>query len=255
MTIDSFATHKFLPRISKDIIPVISGESPCVLPPTACLIDFETLGLDEYSDIILFTIYKHNSFFSYYLTDTSPEGQQNFREFIKYSLHQFDVVYVFHADFESKFFPDIKKFVDIRFKKYQFWASARRLVHLPFHHLEFDPGSGKNIPIWNKLFLLDNNELFMDLILKRTPTNILTKLAIIASNIATIPFYDPIVADIRRVIPPLEFLNELNRQPSLLKKKISFYPSEFYNTYHEQYKEFSEMYVDNLFFIEEKKVD
>ena len=255
LTIDTFSIYKFLPIVDKDIIPVIHAKSTCSLPAHTCLIDIETLGLDEYSDIILFSLFRDNSFFSYYLTDTSDEGQRMFREFITYSIQNFDVVYVFNAEFENKFFPDIKKFVDVRFQRYQFWASARRLVHLPYFHLEFDPGSGKNVPIWNKIFLNEKNKTYFELILQRTTTNILTKLAIFASNLKSIPFNDPIVGDVRRIIPPLEFLHELNNERPLLKKKISFYADEFYLIYNKCYKEYSEMYLDNILFEENARLD
>ena len=94
----------------------------------------------------------------------------------------FEIVYVFNPQFESIFFPQFSYFVDIKFNKYKYWVSARKLVHLPFHHLKFDPGSGKNIPIWNRLFRIEQDEKWKQLILQRAITNLLTKLAILSSN-------------------------------------------------------------------------
>ena len=83
--------------------------------------------------------------------------------------------------------------------------------------------------------------------MKRTTTNMLTKLAIFASNTNSISFQDPIVSDVRRIIPTLEFLQIVLRQENtLLKKKICFYPDEFYATYNDQYKDYCEMYLDNI---------
>jgi hypothetical protein len=256
LLIDSFGNYSFPPAINTDISLVIRGNSVIKLPDHSCLLDIQTIGLDEYSDIILFSIYKANTFITYYLTDNSAEGQQNFRDFIIRSLEFYEVVYVFNSSFENKFFPTITKFVDITFNKYQYWASTRKLVHLPHFHLDYDPGSGKNVPIWNKLYLIEANDSWKDLIFRRTIVNILTKVAILSSNEFKIPFSDPFMADSRKLKHPHDFFDQFaTKKNNLIKKKVLYYPTEFHAMYNFEEGKFSEMYIDNLLFFEESEED
>ena len=251
LLIDLFSSYSFVRPIQVSFSVVFQGLTPISLPDHACIIDFETLGLDSYSDILLFSIFKGNSFTSYYLNTPTPDGQVEFREFIAHSLQFFDTIYVFNAHFESIFFPQITKFVDMKFNKYQYWVTARKLVHLPHYHLELDPGSGKNVPIWNRLYSIEDNPIWMMLILQRTLVNILTKLAILSSNEIKIPFYDPLMADLRRVRPTAEFFEQFGKiNNNLVKKKVFFRPTEFFETYR-----FADGQFDEMYFFEEKNED
>ena len=251
LIIDSFSTFNLLPKMNKEITPAFRGFAPTYLPEKACLIDIETFGIEKSSSIQLFTIYKENYFFSYFLNEFSELGQNLFREFILKTISFFDIVYVFNSNFEKIFFPEFDKFVDIRFKKYQYWASARKLVHLPYFHLTFDPGSGKNVPIWLKLYQIECDVKWQNLVFQRTITNLLTKLAILSSNDVNVPFKDPIVADTRKLLPTKEFLNQLNGSNHYLKKKICYLPIEYFNTYNPEYSTISEMFLEPVKQLEE----
>ena len=244
LIIDKFTKHKI--KIKKDSIISISsnGLVPITLPVGTCLVDFQTEGLEEDSNIILMTLFKANIFITYALNELTE--QEQFKEFIERILSRFDIVYVFNYNFEKIFFPKIKKFVDIKFDKYSKWASARKIVHLPYYHLEFDPGNGKNVPVWSKFYQIEKDELWNSLILQRSITNIITKLAILACNEKKIPFNDSIVADARRLIPSQEFLTQFGDKNYLLKKKICFFPIEYFNYYEFADGKYSEMYLDLL---------
>ena len=246
LVIDKFSNYEIVKKSETDISITTTGNGPLTLPPETCLIDFQTEGLVDTSNILLLTIYKENKFITYFLNDSSENSQKNFRKFISRIMNSFKLVYVFNYNFSKLFFHETKNFVDIKFGKYRYWAAARKIVHLPFFHLQFDPGKGKNIPIWNKLYLLEKENLWKSLILQRTITNILTKLAILASNEVKIPFHDPIIADARRLIPSEEFLREFLKKKSLLKGKICFYPIKHFDDYYFADGKFSEMYLDNL---------
>ena len=251
LVIDSFTEYSFTKPSTNDIALVMTGQSPVSLPAASCLLDIQTIGLDEYSDIIVFTLYKHSSFSTYFSNNNTPEGQQQFRSFIDRSLQSFEVIYVLNAEFMRIFLPQFTKYIDMRFEKYQKWVSTRKLVHLPRFHLEIDPGSGKNIPIWNKLYRIDRDEKWKTLVLQRTITNLMSKVAILSSNELKIPFNDPIIADTRRLIPPVEFFSFFDGKKSIIKKKICFRPTDFHDTFNSKYDEYSKMYEDNLIILED----
>ena len=252
LVIDSFTEYSFTKPTTNDIALVMTGHSPVSLPASSCLLDIQTIGLDEYSDIIVFTLYKQARFFTYYSNNKTPEGQLQFRSFIDRSLQSFEVIYVLNAEFMRIFLPQFTNYIDMRFEKYQKWVSTRKLVHLPHFHLEIDPGSGKNIPIWNKLYWIDRDEKWKTLVLQRTITNLTSKVAILSSNELKIPFSDPIIADTRRLIPPLEFTSLFVKKNSILKKKICFRPLESHDNFNSAYDEYSKMFEDNLIMITEE---
>ena len=255
LLIDYFSNYKFFHQ-SQAISVVVHGSSIISLPAKSCILDIQTTGLDKDSDIIVFSLLNGESFITYYLNDTSPEGQTGFRDFIGHSLQLFDVIYVFNPLFESKFFPQFANFIDITFNKYKYWVTARKLVHLPFHHLEFDPGSGKNVPIWNRLYSIERDKEWKQLILQRAITNLLTKLAILSSNELRNPFTDPVIADIRKIRPTPEFLDSFSHMnDNLLKKKILYYPTEFFNIFLFADGKYSEMYLNEILFSKRPQTD
>lgn len=246
LIIDKYSIYVKKDESKTNISITSSGVGPITLPSRTCLIDIQTEGLKKSSNILLMTIYKERTFNTYYLNKLDKENQDQFREFIKRSLARFKIIYVFNINFEKNFFPEINDFVDIKFTKYNKFAAARKIVHLPYHHLEFDPGNGKNVPIWSKLSQIEENVTWKTLILNRTITNILTKLAILSSNEIKIPFSDPIMADARRLIPSIAFLDNFDKKNCLLKKRVFYYPIKHFNEYHFADGKYSEMYLDNI---------
>ena len=253
LLIDKFSKFSIIKNSYSTISISVQGNSIVSLPETSCIIDMQTTGLDKDSSIILFTIFRKNSFTTYFLDDLSSEGKKLFQEFIVHSIDSFDIVYVFNINFESIFFPEFKKFVDLKFNKYHFWATARKIVHLPYYHLEFDPGSGKNVPIWYKLLLLEPEDRWRDLLVRRAIVNVLTKVSILASTEKS-PFSDHIICDLRKIRPTYEFTNQFsNQRCNLLKKKIKFYPVEYNNTYLFDDGQYSEMYLHENLLSDEKE--
>ncbi len=256
LLIDLLSTHYFIQGLTKEINIVIQGRSVISLPENSCLLDIQTTGLNPDSKIILFSLYSGNSYTSYFLNDTSLEGQENFRAFIEHSFQFFESIYVFNNSFEKIFFPECTKFIDIKFNKYKYWTTARQIVHLPFYHIEFDPGSGKNVPIWYSFYFQSQDETWKKLLLMRTVVNILTKLAILSTNEIFIPFNDPIIADLRRVKPKMDFLKEFkDSKKNLLKKKIFYHPIEFFITYKYANGQYSEMYCEKMLSFDEKDTE
>lgn len=245
LLIDKLSTYKISTTIPNNILLAIQGTSIIKLPENSCLLDIQTTGLGEESDVICFSIYKNNSFVTYYCNDYSEEGQKEFREFVEYKLAPYAIIYVFSPSFITTFFPHIRNLVDIKFNKYKYFVTSRKLVHLPYHHLEYDPGSGKNVPIWFALTKTEPDKKWFQLILQRTVVNIVTKIAILSSNELSIPFNDNTVADIRRLRPTAEFLNQFDlKMKNLITKKICYYPTELFESYNFADGEFAEMYND-----------
>ncbi len=247
LLIDELSTYKISSINKKKITLTIQGKSIIRLPENACLMDIQTTGLEEDSTIISFSFYKNNSFVRYCNDDNSLEERTIFREFINHNLESYDIIYVFSPSFVKIFFPHGKNLIDIKFNKYKYFVTSRKLVHLPYYHLEYDPGCGKNVPIWFNLSKKYPDQKWRQLIFQRIIVNVLTKIAILSSNELSVPFNDNIVADIRKVRPTTELLNQFNSiKKDLISKKVCYYPTELFNTYTYANGEFAEMYLDQM---------
>lgn len=110
--------------------------------------------------------------------------------------------------------------------------------------------------IWNKLFSIDNNDTWINLIVHRTLVNILTKMAILSTNEIKIPFYDQLMADLRRIRPPIEFFEQFSEiKNNLLKKKVFFRPTEFFEKFNFSDGLFAEMYLNESILFDTEFMD